>query len=389
MSEGGGPERTGSDEPAPARILMVDDRAENLLTLEAVLEPLGFEMVAATSGAEALQQLLARDFAVIILDVQMPVMDGLETARLIRGRERTRHVPIVFLTAISGEPNHFLAGYDAGAIDYVYKPYNPAVLRAKVGVLVEYWRRGVIIEQQKEALAARLSQLQRVHATVRRQTIELERSNLALERMAEGAAAQLRRPITQAKGFIELALAPAGAPRPLESLLAHALDCLGRASATLDEVVNVAVPNFESYREGTVDLTQVVDSAIESLSSAPDFDGRVVRESPLPAVKGHAEELELLVTELLRSACARLEGRPGGLRVTAELDRGGWRLAVTGEALNWAPADMVRALTLVSDEGGDLMLARRVAERQGWSIGAETGAGGGTSLWARPEAERS
>ena len=367
---------------------MVDDRPENLLTLEAVLEPLGFEMVRAASGAEALQHLLARDFAVIILDVQMPVMDGLETARLIRGRERTRHVPIVFLTAISGEPNHFLAGYEAGAIDYVYKPYNPAVLRAKVAVLVDYWRRGVLIEQQKEALAERLSQLQEVHATVRRQAIELERSNLALERTAETAAAQLRRPIAQAKGFIELAMATAPSAAPAEGLLGHALGCLERASGSIEDVVQAAAAaSFESYPEGTVDLTRVVDSAIESLAAQHEGEGRVVRASVLPAVSGQADELELLVTELLRSACSHLEGRAGSLRVTAQPDPGGWRLAVTGEALNWPPAEVVRALTLVGDEGGDLMLARRVAERQGWSIGAETGATGEMSLWARPVAE--
>jgi CheY-like chemotaxis protein len=121
--------------PRP-RILMVDDRADSLLALEAVLGPLGYELVGARSGAEALEKLLLSEFAAIILDVQMPEMDGIEVARLVRQRERTRHVPIVFLTAISGEPKPLLAGYEAGAIDYLYKPYDPTVLRAKISVLV-------------------------------------------------------------------------------------------------------------------------------------------------------------------------------------------------------------------------------------------------------------
>ncbi|HKN89820.1 MAG TPA: response regulator, partial [Acidimicrobiia bacterium] len=108
--------------PGIARVLIVDDRADNLLALRAVLEPLGLDLVEADSGEEALRHLLAGEFALIILDVQMPVLDGFETARLIRGRERTRYVPIIFLTAISGEPEHHLRGYQSGAVDYVYKP---------------------------------------------------------------------------------------------------------------------------------------------------------------------------------------------------------------------------------------------------------------------------
>src|SRR5262245_47937693 len=97
--------------PAPrARVLLVDDRPENLLALEAVLEPLGLDLVSVRSGEDALRRLLVDEFAVIVLDVQMPVLDGFETARLIKGRERTRHLPIIFLTAISGTLEHHLRG---------------------------------------------------------------------------------------------------------------------------------------------------------------------------------------------------------------------------------------------------------------------------------------
>src|ERR671930_171989 len=123
-----------------AAVLLVDDRPQNLLTLEAILEPLGQELVRAGSGEEALRILLARDdFAVILLDVQMPGMDGFETATLIKQRERTRNIPIIFVTAISKEEQHVFRGYETGAVDYVFKPFNPDVLRAKIGVFVELW----------------------------------------------------------------------------------------------------------------------------------------------------------------------------------------------------------------------------------------------------------
>ena len=131
------PVGAGPPERPPLRILLVDDRPDNLLALHAVLEPLGVGMATAASGEEALRLLLAEDFALIVLDVQMPGLDGFETARLIKGRERTRHVPIVFLTAISGAVEHHLAGYASGAVDYVYKPFEPDILRAKVNALLD------------------------------------------------------------------------------------------------------------------------------------------------------------------------------------------------------------------------------------------------------------
>ncbi|HLI55419.1 MAG TPA: SpoIIE family protein phosphatase [Actinomycetota bacterium] len=131
-----GPGGGGAGSPRP-RVLLVDDRTDNLLALQAVLEPLDLAMVSVTSGEEALKALLSQEFSLIVLDVQMPGLDGFETARLIKQRERTRHIPIVFLTAISGAEEHHLAGYASGAIDYVYKPFEPAILRAKVAALVE------------------------------------------------------------------------------------------------------------------------------------------------------------------------------------------------------------------------------------------------------------
>jgi PAS domain S-box-containing protein len=133
-----------------AKILLVDDRRENLLALEAILEPLGQELVRAESGEEALRHLLQAEFALILLDVQMPGLDGFQTARLIKDRERTRHVPIIFLTAISKDAEHVFRGYGAGAVDYLLKPFDPHVLRAKVSVFVELWQKTAEIRRHEE-----------------------------------------------------------------------------------------------------------------------------------------------------------------------------------------------------------------------------------------------
>ncbi|HEY5660941.1 MAG TPA: ATP-binding protein [Gaiellaceae bacterium] len=135
-----------------AKVLLVDDRPENLLALEAILEPLGETLVYASSGEDALRQLLRHDVAVILLDVQMPDLDGFETAHLIKQRERTRHVPIIFVTAISKEEDQVFRGYSAGAVDYVFKPFNPDVLRSKVGVFIELHEKNEQLRRQAEQL---------------------------------------------------------------------------------------------------------------------------------------------------------------------------------------------------------------------------------------------
>jgi CheY-like chemotaxis protein len=135
-----------------AKILLVDDRPENLLALEAILAGLGHELVKASSGEEALKRLLAEDVAVILLDVQMPGMDGFETASHIKQRERTRDIPILFLTAIDGAAHQAFRGYAAGAVDYLAKPFDPWVLRAKVAVFVELHERRRQLEEQADRL---------------------------------------------------------------------------------------------------------------------------------------------------------------------------------------------------------------------------------------------
>ena len=118
-------------------VLLVDDSPQNLLALEALLEPLGLELVRATAGEEALRMVLEQDFALILMDVQMPGMDGIETARRIKGRARSRTLPIIFLTAIDAHPERIAAGYEAGAVDYLPKPINPDALLSKVRTFAE------------------------------------------------------------------------------------------------------------------------------------------------------------------------------------------------------------------------------------------------------------
>jgi CheY-like chemotaxis protein len=141
----------GTVDGVQAKALLVDDRRDNLIALAAILQGLPVEPVAVESGSAALKQLLLDDFAVILLDAQMPEMDGFETASHIKQRERTRHVPIIFLTAADRDSQLALRGYAAGAVDYLTKPFDPWVLRAKVSVFVELWSKTRQLEAQAVA----------------------------------------------------------------------------------------------------------------------------------------------------------------------------------------------------------------------------------------------
>jgi CheY-like chemotaxis protein len=131
-----------------ARALLVDDRRENLVALEAILQGLPVETVPVTSGEAALKQLLIEDFAVILLDASMPTMDGFETATHIKQRERTRHIPIIFLTALNYDARLAFRGYQIGAVDYITKPFDPWVLRSKVAVFVDLWMKNADLAAQ-------------------------------------------------------------------------------------------------------------------------------------------------------------------------------------------------------------------------------------------------
>jgi CheY-like chemotaxis protein len=188
-----------------AKILLVDDREENLVALEAILSSLDQELVRARSGEEALKALLTDEYAVILLDIVMPGMDGFETAQDIKRRRKTRDVPIIFLTAVNSDPDYAFRGYAAGAVDFIAKPFDPWVLRAKVSVFVELYNKTRQLQEQAALLRSQSALLGTALAAVESQVYtvaeqapaeltptvgELERRILALRAAVDGLRPQ-------------------------------------------------------------------------------------------------------------------------------------------------------------------------------------------------------
>ena len=376
--------------PGIARVLIVDDRADNLLALRAVLEPLGLDLVEADSGEEALRHLLAGEFALIILDVQMPVLDGFETARLIRGRERTRYVPIIFLTAISGEPEHHLRGYQSGAVDYVYKPFEPEILRAKVSVFVELWARGATIEAQRRELAVRLADLDEAHAGLAAQAVELERSNAALERFAEVVGVEVREPLHTVAGLLDLL-----DDRHAGALSDEGRTLLARALAGTDRARSIVGSLLDYARASTVELHRDRFPLVEVLAEAEAETGPQLAEAKaeivadgLPLVWGDRGQLVHLLNQLLDNAVRFRGSAVPVVTVSAEAVGAAVRVTVADNGPGVAETDLPRLFTAFArptpegaaggrGAGLGLALCRRIVERHGGMIWAERGADGG------------
>ena len=279
---------TGGKEPA---LLLVDDIEENLLAVEAVLEPLGHRTLRAHSGEEALRHLLTDDIGVIVLDVQMPGLDGFETARHIKDRDRTRDIPIVFLTALGSDVERRLEGYDAGAVDYLAKPVDPDVLRAKVRVFLELHLASQELREQGELLALR--------------TAELERSNADLEQFSYVASHDLQEPLRVIAGYLELLTDHLGEQLDDEarSWIDSASASAARMSSMIKDLLTFARAGTGGGEREVVDLDDAVSRAIESVgASVRESGGEIRPERSLGTVLAVRLDVERVLQNLLANA---------------------------------------------------------------------------------------
>lgn len=359
--------------PQP-KALLVDDRTENLTALEAILGGLGAELVRASSGEEALGRLLREDFAVILLDVRMPGIGGLETAQLLRKRHRTRSVPIIFLTASPEDPGEVVHGYEAGCVDYITKPFIAEVLRAKVSVFLELWRKG---------------------ETVERQATELRSNNEDLQAFSASAAHDLRAPLRSISSFAQI-LSEDYAGKVLDQEGQGFANRIRQAAERMDALIRDLLTFARVERGdldlGTVDLTGLVDDVLSGMKDEIQRLGaRLAVLRPLGPVKGHAPVLRQVIENLVSNALKFTRaGEPPDITIRAE-DRGqGLRFWIEDKGLGidrkdherlFRPFGRMESAATYPGTGLGLAIAKRALERMGGKIGVESEAGLGTRFW--------
>lgn len=332
-------------------VLLVDDEPRNLTVLESILEDPGYRLVRAETGDQALLALMASDFAVIVLDIHMPGMSGFELAQLIKNRRKTASIPIIFLTAHYGEDRHVIEGYQSGAVDYLLKPINPAIVRSKVAVFVELYRRTRESVAANAALLAEVAERRRSQEEIRRlnnelehrvaeRTSELQAANSALHQM-ESELREVDRRKDQFLAMLGHELRnPLGAIRNAVSLLEaispdqpdviwcreviqRQSEHLTRIVADLLDVSRISRGQIQLDKQ-KLDLTRVAEEAVETCR--PMIEARhheiVTTFPPSPVlVEGDRTRLTQVMANLINNAAKYTEER-GRISVTLETDEG-------------------------------------------------------------------
>jgi signal transduction histidine kinase len=285
-------------------ILLVDDQPANLVALEAMLQGLGQNLIKAESGREALKWLLTHEFAVILLDVKMPDMDGFETATLIRDRDKSRHTPILFLTAADKSENHAVRGYAVGAVDYLVKPVVPEFVRSKVAVFVELAKKSELLRRQTQLLVEG-EQAARNLAEARAELVrDLEHKNRELESFSYAVSHDLRAPLRRIDSFSRALLESQGERLDEQGrrYLERVREASQHMSQLIDDVLYLSRVTQADLRDQEVDLSGLVTLILSRLQESEPARLVETKVRPGVVVTGDGQLLRIVLENLLENA---------------------------------------------------------------------------------------
>ncbi len=285
-------------------ILLVDDQPANLIALEAMLQGLGQNLIKAGSGREALKWLLTNDVAVVLLDVKMPEMDGFETATLIRERDKSRHTPIIFLTAADQSQTQAVRGYAVGAVDYLVKPVVPEFVRSKVAVFVELAKKNELLRRQTELLRASEQEARELAETRAELVRDLEHKNRELESFSYAVSHDLRAPLRRIESFSRAVQDSQGERLDQDGrrYLDRVREASQQMSQLIDDVLYLARVTRAEMREQEVDLSGLVTLLLDRMREAEPGRQVEVKVRPGLTVLGDGQLLRIAVENMLENA---------------------------------------------------------------------------------------
>ena len=301
------------------KILVVDDREDNLLSIETILERDGYHIRKANSGRQALKILLSEhDFTLILMDVQMPDMNGFETASLIYEREKLRNIPIIFITAHNKDEEYMFKGYKMGAVDFIYKPINPELMRFKVSVFADLYRKTHELMQQERNLLAAKANLEReieerkineekirlLNAQLTQNNSELKMINEELDRFAYVASHDLQEPLRKIMVFSDVVATKLNGK--VDPDVQNSLNKIVKASDRMQKLINDLL-KFSRHASSTedfarVDLGEILQEVISDLESDIQQKSAQVEFGPMPVLQAIPSQVRQLFQNLLGNA---------------------------------------------------------------------------------------
>jgi signal transduction histidine kinase len=374
-------------------ILIVDDTPGKLLAHEAVLGELGENLVKARSGREALEQLLKHEFAVILLDVNMPEMDGFETAAMIRQRPRFEHTPIIFITAYNTTDLDRLKGYDIGAADYIFLPVIPGVLKAKVKVFVELAKQRRIIETQAEALAKQNERQQHQIRTIQELIAKLKTANEELEAFSYSVSHDLRSPLRAMQGYSQTVLEEYHSK--LDPQGVDYLERISKAAVRMDMLVRDLLSYSRLAKAEVpiehVDLEPLIQDIVRDSRGLNQKKVRITVETPLHPVMGHEGCLTQCLSNLLENAAKFVPpDRMPEITVRSELRDELVRIWIEDNGIGIDPAHHARIFEMFGrvhpnhmyeGTGMGLTIVKKAVERMGGLLGLDSTPSKGSRFW--------
>lgn len=382
------------DELGKISILLVDDTPENLIAMEAVLGDLDQRLVKATSGHEALRLLLREEVAVILLDVNMPGMNGFETAALIRNRKQTEHVPIIFVSAISTTDTHMFKGYSLGAVDYIFTPVNAEVLRSKVAVFVELVKKSAAVRKQAAQLQQANEVLRNEVATRKKAEEALKESNDELEAFSYSVSHDLRAPVRAMQGFARVLIEDYG--EKLDDVARDHLDRIVSGACKMDNLIqDLLIYSKLGHTElsvGPVSLKHLIGEIVRGLSS--EIEARKAQVSvsqDLPDVQGNKMALGQALENLIGNAMkftkdgenpkVRIEAQTIGTIVRLWVKDNGIGIPEEHHARVFRVFERLHTAETYPGTGIGLAIVRKGIERMNGRVGLESKLGEGCRFW--------
>jgi len=373
-------------------ILLVDDQPANLVALEAMLQGLGQNLIQAGSGREALKWLLTHEVAVVLLDVKMPDMDGFETATLIRERDKSRHTPIIFLTAADQSQTQAVRGYAVGAVDYLVKPVVPEFVRSKVAVFVELAKKNELLRRQTQLLRESEQDARDVAEARAELVRDLEHKNRELESFSYAVSHDLRAPLRRIESFSR-AVQDSQAGRLDESgrrFLDRVREASQQMSQLIDDVLYLSRVTRAEMREQEVDLSGLVALLLGRMAEAEPGRQVEIRIRPGVTVTADGQLLRIALENLLENAW-KFTGRTPAPRIEFGMTNVGgeptYFIRDNGAGFDMAYADRLfgpfQRLHLASEfpgTGVGLATVQRVIHRHGGRVWAEGTPGQGATF---------